>query len=672
MKKIVKNILLAGLAVFVSCSDYFESIPADSMDLDMVFSNRGLAAKWLSNVYSYLPDETSQNYTGGDNETRGIWTPASIEGKLPWDHCNSNLLTGGTFYSSTGYVTNMWKAYYRGIQKANIYIANIDRCTDMNLTDRSRSKAEAKALRSIFYFNLFKIYGPFIIVGDEVYDSQLPGGSVKLLRSSVDECVEYMVQEFDNLLESGDLVSQFSDKTGDGYLEFDEEFAGNITRETVEAVRSQVLLYAASYLFNGHPYYKDMKDENGKSLFPQSRDQQKWEKARKAAKDFIDNNPNFQLVMRFLNSYGVDPLASCCPYLSVYESALGRRTNEEMIFFRTRGDWNIYYTMTPRHAGIQDAQTGGGALCAPLQMVDLYFTDKGLRIEDDPDYFNYTNEEEDKFTTRSMTSSEQCKDRLSGYVYFTPGTGRRIMKQFYNREARFYAAFTFQNLQWIFDTSKAYYTDFALNGNSGRAKNGHDYPKSGMLARKKMRTGDVPYYIYIRLSEIYLNYAEASNECGDIAEAIKYINIIRARAGVAEYKGLGADATPLDRRGQERIEIPLTYESVTNVLRRERLLELAYENQHYFDVRRWGVAGMEQGDGWVYPSWHLGGEGGDMLGFDVEVDMESPDINPMLFYRKVVWEKRIFSQRMLLFPVPQTEINIDPSIVQNTGWGSVN
>jgi len=681
MKKIIKNIGLAGLALFtfISCNNYFESIPGGSMDLNMVFSNRGLAAKWLSNVYSYLPDETNQNYTGGEDQTNGIWTPASIEGKLPWDECVSNVLCEGAFYASTDYVKNMWKAYYKGIQKANIYMANIDKCSDMTLDDRNRSKDEARALRSIFYFNLFKLYGPFIIVGDETFDPESSAGNLNLLRGSVDECVDYMVNEFDELLASGHLRSQFTDKNGDGNKVFDTDFAGNITREVVEAVRSQVLLYAASYLFNGDPYYKDLVDHTGKHIFPESKDQQKWEKARKAAKDFIDNNPYYRLVLRFINPSD-NSLAASCPYLSVYESALGRRDNEEMIFFRTTESWNIYYTMTPKHAGIQDAQSGGGGLCVPLQMVDLYFTNKGLRIEDDPDYFNYANDEDNKFSTFTMTGSGMCRDNLSGYVYFVPGSGRRIMNQFYNREARFYVAFTFQYLQWIFDTSKTYYTDFSLNGNSGHALNGHDYPKSGVLARKKMMTGDVPYYIYIRLSEIYLNYAEASNECGDTGEAIKYVNLIRARAGVAEYKGLGDDATPLDRRGQPRIEIPLTYESVTNVIRRERLIELGYENQHYFDVRRWGVAGMAQGDGWVYPSWHQGGEGGDMLGFSVDVDMGSADknspapegTNPMYFYKKVVWERRIFSERMNLFPIPQTEININPLIVQNTGWGAVN
>ena len=214
---------------------------------------------------------------------------------------------------------------------------------------------------------------------------------------------------------------------------------------------------------------------------------------------------------------------------------------------------------------------------------------------------------------------------------------------------------------------REYYTDFSLHGNSGKAKNGHDYPKSGVLVRKKM-TGslDVPYYIYLRLSGIYLNYAEASNECGDMDTALEYVNKIRARAGVNGYSFTSGDK---DARGVDCIQITKDKDMVTNVIRRERLIELSYENHHYFDVRRWGVADMAQGDGWVYPSWHAGGEGGEMRGYDIDIDMGST--NAMSFYTRKNWETRIFSKRMSLFPIPQTEINRNNKIVQNAGWESL-
>jgi len=661
MSKSIRNIFIALVIVLsTSCESYFDTIPSDTLSLESVFASRVLTIQWLSNVYSYLPDETSQNYTGGEDQTRGVWTPACIEGELPWDQCNSNKINSGTLYTSTDYVKNMWRAYYRGIEKANIYITNVNECPDMNMEDKNRTKDEARALRAIFYFNLFKLYGPAVIIGDNVYDNESSIASLSLPRSSVDEYVEYVVNEFDAVIANNYLFSHF-DQEGS----FNKQFAGNITKETVAAIRSEILLYAASYLYNGDPYYSNMANKDGKQLFPKTRSNEKWVKAKQAAKDFIDQNPRFQLVLRDVAATKVGSIPESCPFNSANEAALGRQTNEEMIFFSTRNDWNIFYTMTPKHTGITDAQGGGGALAAPLQMVDLYFTKKGLSIEKDPDYFNYTNDEESKFTSRQMTDVVSYKDNYSGYTYFTPTSDKRIMKQFYNREPRFYVAYTFQNRRWDFDASKVYYTDFSLNGNSGPAKNGHDYPKSGVLVRKKIKTGDAPYNIYIRLSEIYLNYAEACAELGEYQEAIDYVNKIRARAGVAEY-GLNGDAS-LGTRGETKISI--TSDEVLSAVRRERLIELAYENQHYFDVRRWGVAGMQTGDGWIYPSWHQGGEGGQMQGFDPSIDMQAGSTtNTMYFYKRKAWETRIYSERMALFPIPQNDINIDPLLVQNEGW----
>lgn len=657
--------------VCTSCESYFDSVPSNVISLDAVFSNRGLALQWLSNTYTYLPYEADQNYTGGDDETKGIWTPACLEAKLPWDQCNSNHIILGTLYPSTGYVENMWKSYYKGIQKANIYMANIDRCTAMEEYERVWSKAEARALRSIYYYNLFKLYGPFVNIGDEVFDVEGDVDAMMRERSSVDECVNYMVDEFDAILAEGKLKSHFSDDGGG----MNPQFAGNITKEALEAIRSELLFYAASPLFNGDPYYKNLANADGKHLFPQEYSRDKWVKAKEAAEKFMNNNPGFQLL--YVNTKGdpVSDVAASCPYMSVTYAPLGRTANTEMIFFRTSNDWNIYYTMTPKHSGITNANSGAGALATPLQMVDLYFTENGLSIEKDEKYFTYKDEDLTGIgAATKITNSAVAKNPFSETTYFRPDAQHRIMRQFYNREPRFYAAFTFQNRKWDLDDKLSYYTDFSLNGNSGQAKNGHDYPRSGMLARKKMsNASSVNYYIYIRLSEIYLNYAEACCELDDIGTAINYVNKIRLRAGIPEYKGtLPADMTPTDKRGFERIVLDsYDKEFVKKVIYRERLLELAYENHHYFDVRRWGVGGMEQGDGWIYPSWHRGGEGGDMVGFDVTVDMASDDAeNPLLFYKRKVWETRIYSKRMSLFPIPQTEINRNNKIVQNTGWES--
>ena len=76
----------------------------------------------------------------------------------------------------------------------------------------------------------------------------------------------------------------------------------------------------------------------------------------------------------------------------------------------------------------------------------------------------------------------------------------------------------------------------------------------------------------IRYAEVLLNYAEACIELGEDAEARKYINMIRTRAGMPDI--------PDSEMG----------DVLKEHYRNERKIELAYEQHRYFDIRRWMIA----------------------------------------------------------------------------------
>jgi len=74
-------------------------------------------------------------------------------------------------------------------------------------------------------------------------------------------------------------------------------------------------------------------------------------------------------------------------------------------------------------------------------------------------------------------------------------------------------------------------------------------------------------YLVFRLGEIYLNYAEAAIELNKNGDALTAVNELRKRAGVAEYTAITRD-----------------------LVRKERKVELAFEGNRYWDVRRWRTA----------------------------------------------------------------------------------
>lgn len=675
MKRNIFGIMLAGLATFTftSCDDYFDDVPNNATSLKDVFSNRGLTLNWLTNVYSYIPDNTNR-YAGG---TAMYWGPGTIEGYLPWDWVETHYLIQGTMTPSTGFVERIWTQYYRGIQYANIYLANVDKCEPMSDTDKAWTKAECRALRAYFYFNLVKEYGPVPLIGDKVYGVDDPLSSMMIPRSSVDECYDYIISELKAVLESGELASQFS---GGQYY---SKMMGNFSEEAVDALLSEVYLFRASYLFNGDTFYKDLANTDGKKLFPQSRDEQKWIDARDAAKKIIDSG-KFKLVLRDASGKLVSDVTKSCPFKSVRYASFGNTDNEELIYGRTNASKETY-SMVPRFESLGSGyDKGGGAFSVPLEFVDLYFTNKGVSIDNDPDYFTYDVENPVDLPARNpnaIVSTKNCIDSLTRYVYFSPVSGSytaptSVMKQFYGREPRFYAAITFQNRPWDFDKSTAVQMQF--NGNSGSNGNTHDYPVFGTITRKMYyaKESNWDMAIMMRLGEVYLNYAEACAELGDFGEAIHYLNLIRERAGVPGYLGPSApDNTATDAWGMTRIDLgTLTKELVLKAIYRERILELAYEDKHYFDVRRWCVAdgtwrgGEEMTDGWIYPAYHKGGEGGEFHGFNVMDAGGTTENKNVNFYKRLVQQERIYTRRMQLFPIPQTEVNRCPSIVQNTGW----
>lgn len=693
MKAKLLSILLAGATAltFTSCDDYFDDVPDNATSLEAVFANRGQSLKWLSNIYTYIPDNTNVRY---NSRTNGCWPMASIEGYLPWDHIVANNIILGTLYPSTDFVKTQWTEYYRGIQYANIYLANIDKNSAMLADEREWSKAEVHALRAYFYFNLVKEFGPVPLIGDKVYSVDTPLEDMMLPRNTLDECWDYIIAELKAAIDGGKLKSTFAE---DGSV--DSQYKGNLTQEAVEGILAEVYLYRASYLFNGDPYYQTMANKDGTKLFPQSKDMQKWKDARDAAKRIIDSG-KFKLVLRDQSGKLVDDVKKADPYKSCFYSAIGRVDNEEMIFLRTNAN-NDSYILKPRHTGISgNVDRGAGAYSIPLQFIDLFFMSNGKRIDDveqkpisqvttfkadDPVYpvydtQNLTSKDKDgndiAMNARNSLSTTKYVDRFSSYNYFTPGSGKGIMKQFYCREPRFYLAVTFQNRRWDYDQANTYYTDMSFNGNSGSDGKTHDYPIFGTIVRKLFweKESNIDGAVMLRLGEVYLNYAEACAQLGENKEALKYVNLIRSRAGINEYALNRAEEGTKDARNKGKIyvgDLEHDQELLLKVIYRERLIELSYESKHYFDVRRWGVADMAEGDGWVYPTWHKGGEGGDMIGFNVNNEgSDAEKANSLNFYKRVKTQHRIFTKRMSLFPIPQEEVNRDKQIVQNEGWAA--
>lgn len=129
----------------------------------------------------------------------------------------------------------------------------------------------------------------------------------------------------------------------------------------------------------------------------------------------------------------------------------------------------------------------------------------------------------------------------------------------------------------------------------------------------------------IRLADVMLLYAEALNEIGGPSdEALTQLNAIRQRAGLPDFTLAELSSKYLFRQA----------------VRKERRLELAMENQRWFDLMRWGTAAQTVNDYIASESFYAA--------YDYVV-------NPI-------------SDWQVLLPIPISVTNINDQVAQNPGY----
>lgn len=535
--------LLLSISSLAGCSKYLDQVPNDILTEDAVFTTRASAEKFLANVYFSIPREWSQRFAGGGNA--GIWTGAADEGEYLWGFVNSNPVNIGSWDASSGFSKDYWRNYYQGIRAATIFMDNIDKVSiDINDEQKRRYKAEARTLRAMFYFYLMRIYGPVVLLGENVIPVDAPSDVVNIPRNSIDECVAFIVSELD--LAAVDLpVRAINDAN-----------IGRLTKGVALSFKARTLFQAASPLYNGNSDYAALQNTDGKQLISQTYDENKWRQAAESYKAFIDEFvPSVYSLYRKNDGSG-----NFSPFLSCRDVMLDA-WNSEVIFGRPEDENARNYETTPFHDGYNSEVRGSGGLGATQRQVDAFFMANGKPITD--------------------PSSGYVATGTSMFIAPDDDKEREVLNEWTNREPRFYVNITYDNRKWLNDNTGEVVTRFYYRGNSGKGIS-NDYSPTGYVVRKGALLGDWHngrgVIIQYRLANLYLDYIEALNEYDPAhADILLYLNMIRERAGIAGY-------------GEGDIALPASQAEMREAIHHERQVELAYENVRYFDTRRWKIA----------------------------------------------------------------------------------
>ena len=593
-----------------SCEKYLDVELQNQMSMEEVFNKRQTTEAYLAQIYGYLPNENDM--VSGE----GGMVPLSDEAlfswlSVPWININNG---------SWGPTTNdyhIWDHNYRGINQATIFMNNVDKNVELNQQSKDVMKAEARFLRAYFYFCLLRRYGPVYIWGDQDADILIPADSVDRHPLSVN--VDFIVSEYDKSIAV--LPTQITDQA----------WVGRATKGAVMAAKAEVLLYMARPLFNGTELYQGMTNRKGEFLFPQTPDPTKWELAAQAAKAVIDLN---QYTL-YEDQTETDPFRkSIKSYMGVYFD----KWNSEIIWGRWINDGQAYNV---RAAPPRVVKQGYGGFAPSLKLVDTYPMAESGRFP----------------VTGYAADGTPVIDSKSGYVEngFTENFVHPIdnyapikaHNSIVGRDARFYASILANGMYWINTFHGQKLVTFYTGGTSSYTQTG-DCVKSGYLWRRMSDpTNDIeegkwgqfswPFY---RLAEIYLDYAEACNEKPnrEETEALTYINLIRKRAGLNNLEV----AYP---------EVIGNQELLRELIRKERMVELAFEGHRYHDMRTWMLAEKEMNEPFYTRNLTSTTYEGSWS--------RTTSIFP---------GRRVFEPKHYFFPIHQNQLSEMRNITQNYGW----
>ena len=593
----IRNYIINSLFLFVlflaySCSDFLETKPlTEYSDVDV----------WESEDPSLIEAFISQIYIEVEHGFEKF--PTSVYVDEADARANTGVLNvnrGGDSPTSGGY-WHQWPKIYQAIRYCNIALANIERSPiDENL--KNRFKGEVHFLRGMYYHQLLKLYGgvPIIKQAYSLTDDFI------VPRNTFSECVDFIIEDCE-------IASTLLPETYTG------SNLGRATKGAAMALKSRVLIQAASDLHH-----------NIKTLFPtysnpellgyvDGNQTERWRKAKEAAKDVI-NLGLYDLYKKNPNS--LEEASKNCQNLFLSYG------NEEDIFIRYfRADWWSGVNTGPLQLYYPNGFGGRGNNVPLGNLVDAFEMNTG-------EPFDWNN---------PVHSSNPYSDRDPRFYAFIIYEGSKVRDM--GRDASLLSKDPSSTLQvgryetWKSSTNSVV-IEFGLDTRQSSVRPA-EAGFTGYYLRKMMDptidgwfyAQDIPWR-YFRYTEILFNYAEACIELGEDAEARTYLNMIRKRAGMPNIADSG--------------------DALRDRMRNEKYVEMMFEDQRYYDVRRW------------------------MLGEEAYSDCFAADVlYPLLEDRTtskvpkishVVFQKRDWVDKMYFKPIYNDETLRNKLLVQNPGY----
>jgi len=585
--------------VSVSCEDYLDVAPEVEIGDEDIFQEfrdfQGFVDNMYKDVVHISTFEQRNSWCWADDGAmaqRWIADARFDRGEYVSFVTKSNTSKWVPFYTrryqgrnQAGYYENSWE----GIRKANIALSRLDDLVGATQEERDLLEGQAYFFRAFFHFELMRFFGGLPYV-DQLL---LPSSDLKIPRLNYHETAEKVELDLNKAIE---LLPVNWDNTtvgnelagGNSAGSFND---GRVTKGAAMGIKLMNLQYASSPLMNGsvtnsYTYNQDYAKRAADAA---------WQ-LLKLAQD--------------TGEYNLEPWAT---YGDMFV-----KTNGDLVS-RTELIWSA-----PMRDGVRTfrgygpyliKELGGGNTTSspPANYVDLFETNTGYPIDDPESGFN------PKKPWQNRDPRFDFNIRVDGEKQTIRSTGGNAPK---DHIAKLYVGGRHR-------TSTNSITGFICE----------KWSPIGMNNKYDNNLNNTSLEVsYLRLSEVYLIYAEMVNEAygpdgvapGASLTAIQAINTIRSRAG--------------------QPDVPSKYTSNKELFREriwnERNVELAFEHKRWFDIRRWFIA-------------HLPKQKEE---YELLFDKDHT------YFTKRLIQTRVFDNKHYWFPFPNDQISLYPEFYQNPGW----
>src|SRR6266480_2496316 len=594
----IAALLVLGLS---GCNDVLDVTPKDQLSDAAVFTDPNLAQAFVNDMYRGM----------GHGLYEIMLASISDETHFIHNYATEPIVKSNITSSDRGALEDgryghfNWANNYSRIRQTNIFLSKID-ATTFDAALKQRMKGEVYFLRAYFYHNLMRMYGGVPLI-TKVYGLS---DDFSVARNSFKETVDFIVADADSA--AALLPSSYSGAD-----------VGRATKGAALALKARVLLYAASDLYNANP--------SGNAFTGYTTPQDRtalWRAAKNAAKAVMD-----------LGAYSLFRPTPASPQEAAqnYADLFLQQTSTEAImsrFFLTTRDDGAYPN---RDNGPNGYHTWGGN--TPIQnLIDDYRMADGSK-------FDWSN------PAHAAAPYANRDPRLSGSILYDRAPWRQRPDDVKKLDS-IGVIQTFRQLR-IIDTTLVTGKPPKIDTTMVPGLDTRDSPVenwngaySGYYIRKFIDPSlnaqfirqQVPW-IFFRYAEILLNYAEASIELNELGDAVTALNQIRQRAGMPLFSaGLGQAA-------------------LRDEYRNERRVEMVFEEQRFFDVRRWMIA----------PAVLSQPAGGINIFLDGKNRADPSTWKNYRYVRDTI-QARAWDNRMYFMPIRLDELNRNGLLKQNPGY----